>query len=105
MDEARDSVGPLLTPVRNKSQPSSRGLQSEKKVKEVLPPRRSARVAGGKVPEIERFVPVIEEPEDDRYPSLEAMTVEESLAKSESKESSDSLLKSLTAAPQICLSK
>ena len=104
LNDAKSSAFPV-TPLRNKSNPSSRGLQSEKKVKEVLPPRRSARVAGGKVPEIERFVPLIEEPPADRCPSLEVLTVEESLMKSESKENSDDLLKSLMAPTKICPSE
>lgn len=94
LEDVKATTFQALTPAR-KSNPSSRGLQSEKKVREVLPPRRSARVAGGKVAEIERFVPLVEEPETERYPSLEVLTVEESLARSESKESSVHLLRSL----------
>ena len=66
-----------LTPSRPKHNPSSRGLASEKKPKEILPPRKSARLAGGLVPEIERYVPLVEETYEPEIASLETLTVED----------------------------
>ena len=97
LNEAKTDILPLSTPGRNKSTPSSRGLQSEKKVKEVLPRRSSARLAGGKVAEIERFDPVVEEPVAERYPSLELLRLEKTLIKSQSSESTEKLVGALTA--------
>merc|ERR1719285_243096 len=48
----------------NKRTVSQRGLASAPREKEILPARKSARLAGGKVPEITRYVPEItSEPE------------------------------------------
>ena len=66
-----------LTPSRNKHTPSSRGLASEKKPKVILPPRKSARLAGGLVAEIDRFVPLVEEPEEYRIASLEDLGIQD----------------------------
>ena len=96
LTDAKTDILPVSKPGRNKSAPSSRGLQSKKKVKEVLPRRSSARIAGGKVAEIERFVPVIEEPAAERYPSLETLKLEDSLLKSKSSESTELLVRDLT---------
>ena len=43
-------ISAALTPAgKEKSAASKRGLTSVKKEKEILPPRKSARIAGGKV--------------------------------------------------------
>lgn len=75
-----------LTPSRPKHVPSSRGLASEKKVTEVLPPRKSARLAGGLVPDIDRFVPLVEEPEEENIASLEDLSIEEAFVRAEDNE-------------------
>ena len=64
-----------LTPVKQKLTPSSRGLASEKKEKVILPPRKSARLAGGLVPEIDRFVPIVEEPEEAEIANLDVLEI------------------------------
>jgi len=96
LNEAKADILPFSTPDRSKTAPSSRGIQSEKKVRELLPRRSSARLAGGKVAEIERFAPVVEEPVIERYPSLEPLKLEETLIKSSSKESTEKLVSCLT---------
>ena len=76
-----------LTPSKpSKHTPSSRGLASEKKPKEVLPPRKSARIAGGLVPEITRFVPLVEEPEEENYASLEVLDIKASFNNADDEE-------------------
>ena len=95
LTEAKAEVFPVSRPEGSKATPSSRGLQSEKKVRESLPRRSSARLAGGKVAEIERFAAVLEEPEPERYPSLDLLTLEESLVKSQSSESTENLVRGL----------
>ena len=72
-----------LTPSRPKHVPSSRGLASVKKVTEVLPPRKSARLAGGLVPDIDRFVPLVEEPEEDNIASLEELSIKDAFVRAE----------------------
>jgi len=47
----------MFTPTtQNKQGPSKRGLASKKKEKEILPARKSSRISGGLVPEIQRYV-------------------------------------------------
>jgi len=75
-----------LTPSRPKHVPSSRGLASVKKVTEVLPPRKSARLAGGLVPDIDRFVPLVEEPEEDNIASLEDLSIKDAFVRAEDEE-------------------
>ena len=48
LTEAKADIFPVSTPERNKSTQSSHGLQSEKKVKEVLLRRSSTRLSGKK---------------------------------------------------------
>jgi len=72
-----------FTPTRQKHAPSSRGLASEKKEKIILPPRKSARIAGGLVPEIERFVPLVEEPVEEDIASLEVLGIKDSFNNAE----------------------
>jgi len=59
--EAKAELSQAFTPSQNKQAPSKRGLASEKRPKEVLPPRKSSRLSGGKVPQIERYIPVVEQ--------------------------------------------
>jgi len=75
-----------FTPTRQKHAPSSRGLASEKKEKIILPPRKSARIAGGLVPEIERFVPLVEEPVEEDIASLEVLGIKDSFNNAEDEE-------------------
>jgi len=75
-----------FTPTRQKYTPSSRGLASEKKEKIILPPRKSARIAGGLVPEIERFVPLVEEPVEEDIASLEVLGIKDSFNNADDEE-------------------
>ena len=57
ISEAKSDLSLLFTPTtQNKQGPSKRGLASKKKEKEILPARKSSRISGGKVPEIQRYV-------------------------------------------------
>jgi len=61
----------------NKRTVSQRGLASAPREKEILPARKSARLAGGKVPEITRYVPELtSEPEHVPLP-LETLKAED----------------------------
>ena len=77
IDSAKDEFMEGMTPTKPKHNPSSRGLASEKKPKEVLPPRKSARLAGGQVPQIERFVPLDEEEYEPEIANLETLKIED----------------------------
>merc|ERR1719234_1877116 len=72
LDAAKVEASPRIE--RTVSAPSRRGLQTEKREKEVLPRRASTRLAGGTVKEIERFNPV-PEPEVRRSPDIEGKTL------------------------------
>merc|ERR1712142_639499 len=56
ISEAKSDLSQMFTPTQIKQGPSKRGLASTKKEKEILPPRKSSRLSGGKVPEIQRYV-------------------------------------------------
>jgi len=71
-EEAKMGVTPEIQ--RSATGPSKRGLQPVKKEKEVLPRRQSSRLAGGKVPEIERFVPMAD-PEVPEAPEIPERTL------------------------------
>merc|ERR1712156_1213569 len=72
LDAAKVEASPRIE--RTVSAPSRRGLQSEKKEKEVLPRRASTRLAGGSVKEIERYNPA-PEPEARNDPEIAAKTL------------------------------
>ena len=50
--DTKQAVSAALTPQSTRVGPSKRGLASVRREKEVLPPRKSARLAGGKVCEV-----------------------------------------------------
>jgi len=57
ISEANSELKHLLNiTTKNKQGPSKRGIASIKKEKEILPPRKSSRLRGGKVAEIDRYV-------------------------------------------------
>jgi len=72
LDAAKVEASPRFE--RTVSAPSRRGLQSEKREKEVLPRRASTRLAGGSVKEIERYNPA-PEPEARNDPEIAAKTL------------------------------
>lgn len=84
IDDTKMELG--VTPSKNKHVPSARGLASEKKEREVLPPRKSARLAGGLVPDIDRFVPLVEEPEEESIASLEDLGIGDAFTKADDEE-------------------
>jgi len=77
--DVKKRVSEAFTPkTQEKREASKRGLASVKREKEILPPRKSARLEGGKVPEITRYVPELApEPEYTGYPleTLDAKTI------------------------------
>merc|ERR1711892_493535 len=83
ISEAKSDLSQLFTPTQNRQAPSERGLASEKKEKEILPARKSARISGGKVPDIERFVPLLEPPHEERSRALETLNITETYNKSD----------------------
>merc|ERR1711892_1314816 len=61
ISEANSELKHLLNiTTKNKQGPSKRGIASIKKEKEILQPRKSSRLRGGKVAEIDRYVPELE---------------------------------------------
>ena len=54
ISEAKSDFSQMFTPTQNRQGPSKRGLASVKKEKEILPARKSSRLSGGKVPDIDR---------------------------------------------------
>ena len=54
ISEAKSDLSKMFTPTQNRLGPSKRGLASQPKKKEVLPPRKSSRLSGAQVPEIQR---------------------------------------------------
>jgi len=83
ISEAKSDLSQLFTPTQNRQAPSKRGLASEKKEKEILPARKSARISGGKVPDIERFVPLLEPQHEERSLALETLNITETYNKSD----------------------
>jgi len=74
----KSRLSSVLTPSRKeKSAASRRGLITVKKEKEILPPRKSARIAGGKVPEIERYAPELQPEEEHGGLPLETLKLKE----------------------------
>jgi len=82
INEAKSDASLSVTPALNRQAPSRRGLVSERKEKEVLPARKSARLRGGKVAEIERFVPLLEPPSEERSLPLETLSISTTYTKS-----------------------
>jgi len=71
--QVKVAMSPAVTTTRNNAY-SKRGLAAEKREKEVLPRRKSARIAGGKVPEIERFAPELAPPKERQTKTLSMNT-------------------------------
>jgi len=74
LDAAKVEASPRIQRTLSAPAPSRRGLQTEKREKEVLPRRASTRLAGGSVKEIERYNPV-PEPELRRSPEFDGKTL------------------------------
>jgi len=83
ISEAKSDLSQLFTPTQNRQGPSKRGLASEKKEKVILPARKSSRLSGGKVPEIDRFVPLLEVPAEEKSVPLEPLSIQETFNKSD----------------------
>jgi len=84
LNGAKSDYTAITTPKLKASAPSKRGIAGEGRPREVLPPRpKSARIAGGKVAEIERFVPLVDDTPDDPPLILEDITIKDSLSKSD----------------------
>eukprot|EP00092_Neocalanus_flemingeri_P023695 GFUD01025698.1.p1 GENE.GFUD01025698.1~~GFUD01025698.1.p1 ORF type:complete len:645 (+),score=236.83 GFUD01025698.1:117-2051(+) len=77
ISEAKADLSQLFTPSQKKQAPSKRGLASEKKEKEILPARKSSRLSGGLVAEIERYVPLLEPQSEDKSVQLETLNISE----------------------------
>merc|ERR1719278_430037 len=74
LDAAKVEASPKIQRTLSAPAPSRRGLQTEKREKEVLPRRASTRLAGGSVKEIERYNPA-PEPEARNDPEIAAKTL------------------------------
>merc|ERR1712115_665302 len=74
----------MFTPTQIKQGPgpSKRGLASKKKEKEILPPRKSSRLSGGKVPEIQRYEPILSTPVEEKEIPLHSLPLEDTYAAS-----------------------
>ena len=78
LNEAKTELRQAITPDKVKQMPSKMSLVSVKREKEILPLRKSTRLSGGKVPEIDRFVPSLESLEEDTSSvSLETLFLKE----------------------------
>jgi len=78
MDSKKRVSDVFNTPTQtNKRTVSQRGLASTPKEKEILPARKSARLAGGKVPEISRYVPELTAEPEHNPPPLETLKAED----------------------------
>jgi len=83
ISEAKSDLSQMLTPTQNKLGPSKRGLASQTKKKEMLPPRKSSRLSGGQVPEIQRYDPLLEAPEEEKFVPLHNLSLSETFSSSD----------------------
>jgi len=83
INSAKSEYTVVSTPAPKSRNVSDRGIVGDLKAnrakKEVLPPRKSSRIAGGKVPEITRYVPLEEDTPEEPPVVLEPIKVGESL--------------------------
>merc|ERR1711892_868667 len=78
ISEANSELKHLLNiTTKNKQDPSKRGIASIKKEKEILPPRKSSRLRGGKVAEIDRYVPELETTVEETPILLQSLDIKE----------------------------
>merc|ERR1711892_90437 len=78
ISEANSELKHLLNiTTKNKQGPSKRGIASIKKEKEILPPRKSSRLRGGKVAEIDRYVPELETTVEETPILLQSLDIKE----------------------------
>jgi len=84
ISEAKSDLSLLFTPTtQNKQGPSKRGLASKKKEKEILPARKSSRISGGKVPEIQRYEPLLSDPVEEKEIDLHTLPLADTFASSD----------------------
>merc|ERR1712106_462823 len=78
ISEANSELKHLLNiTTKNKQGPSKRGIASIKKEKEILPPRKSSRLRGGNVAEIDRYVPELETAVEETPILLQSLDIKE----------------------------
>merc|ERR1712123_407692 len=78
ISEAKSELKHLLNiTTKNRQGPSKRGIASIKKEKEILPPRKSSRLRGGKVAEIDRYVPELETTVEETPILLQSLDIKE----------------------------
>merc|ERR1712123_419192 len=78
ISEAKSELKHLFNiTTKNKQGPSKRGIASIKKEKEILPPRKSSRLRGGKVAEIDRYVPELETAVEETPILLQSLDIKE----------------------------
>merc|ERR1711892_180942 len=78
ISEANSELKHLLNiTTKNKQGPSKRGIASIKKEKEILQPRKSSRLRGGKVAEIDRYVPELETTVEETPILLQSLDIKE----------------------------
>merc|ERR1719483_328268 len=83
ISEAKSELSQLLNlTTQNKQGPSKRGIASIKREKEILPPRKSSRLRGGKVPEIERYVSDLETAVEETPILLQSSNIKETFRNS-----------------------
>jgi len=83
ISEAKSELSQLLNlTTQNKQGPSKRGIASIKREKEILPPRKSSRLRGGKVPEIERYVSELETAVEETPILLQSSNIKETFRNS-----------------------
>jgi len=83
ISEAKSELSQLLNlTTQNKQGPSKRGIASIKREKEILPPRKSSRLRGGKVPEIERYVSELETAVEETPILLQSSNIKETFSNS-----------------------
>jgi len=84
ISEAKSDLSQMFTPTtQNKQGPSKRGLASKKKEKEILPARKSSRISGGLVPEIQRFVPLLSDPVEEKEVPLHPLPLADTFSSSD----------------------
>jgi len=84
ISEAKSDLSQMFTPTtQNKQGPSKRGLASKKKEKEILPARKSSRISGGLVPEIQRFVPLLSDPVEEKEVPLHSLPLADTFSSSD----------------------
>ena len=84
ISEAKSDLGQMFTPAsQNKQGPSKRGLASKKKEKEILPPRKSSRISGGLVPEIQRYEPLLSDPVEEKEVPLHSLPLADTFSSSD----------------------